>query len=100
MACWGDNQFGQIGDGTTERRPRPSRVPGLANVVELAATCFTTCARLEDGTVRCWGQNGAGEAGNGTESPQRAPVVAEGLSDVVAIDGLALEWLRGAFDAA
>ena len=55
MLCWGANDAGQLGDGTTQGRARPAPVPGLADVVQIAAGAAHTCARLGDGTVRCWG---------------------------------------------
>ncbi|MCC7534962.1 MAG: hypothetical protein IT379_02045 [Deltaproteobacteria bacterium] len=87
VACWGDNQFAQLGRGSAGGRHTAARVSGLSGVVEVAATCFSTCVRLEDGTVRCWGHNASGEAGDGSEVVRPSPVVATGLSDVVMIDG-------------
>lgn len=54
--CWGSNDYGQLGDGTTVTRPNPTRVPGLpANVVEIAAGDWHSCARTATGEVSCWG---------------------------------------------
>jgi GH25 family lysozyme M1 (1,4-beta-N-acetylmuramidase) len=66
VSCWGDNRFGQLGDGTRTGRPEPRPVAGLAAPVrELAAGTAFTCALLIDGRVQCWGSNELGELGSG-----------------------------------
>ena len=73
--CWGDNQFGRLGDGTTENRWRPTRVVGLdRSVVSVSVASDHGCAVLEDGTARCWGDNSMGELGDGTRAPSSTPV--------------------------
>ncbi len=67
VRCWGNNEFGQIGDGTLVRsRNEPTAVDGLTNAVGLAAGENHTCAVLTDGSVRCWGLNESGQLGDGT----------------------------------
>lgn len=53
--CWGANERGQLGDGTTCDRARPVRVRGAEGAIEIAAGRDRTCARLRDGTAACWG---------------------------------------------
>lgn len=58
--CWGFNGDGEVGDGTTQDNPRPTRVAGLPaghKAIQLAADDVDTCALLDDGTVWCWGLN-------------------------------------------
>lgn len=63
VRCWGDNQQGQLGDGTTENRADPVPVRGVAQAVELAAMANRSCARLRNGRVTCWGDGeGQGSA--------------------------------------
>lgn len=57
VACWGDNAYGQLGDGTFDARTRPVLVPKLAGAKALAAGDAFTCALLSAGEVQCWGQN-------------------------------------------
>lgn len=55
-ACWGYNNYGELGDGTNTDRSTPVAVLGINNVVALSASFFGhTCALRADGTVWCWG---------------------------------------------
>jgi hypothetical protein len=66
--CWGDNAWGQLGDGTVVSRAEPAPVPGLEGVVQIAAREGNTCARLRDGAIYCWGFNRDGQAGDGARA--------------------------------
>lgn len=55
--CWGANDRGQLGDGTTEDRARPVRVVDLPPAVGLEAGGEHTCALTEDAAIHCWGDN-------------------------------------------
>lgn len=57
VLCWGENASGQVGDGTTITRTTATEVPGLTDVLEIAAADDVTCARTSDGTIRCWGED-------------------------------------------
>lgn len=85
VRCWGSNDMGQLGDGTTEERHSPVAVPDLQGVTKLVAGYGHTCARLGDGSVRCWGSNMFGELGDGTMIDSVAPVTVPGLTDVAGL---------------
>ncbi|MFO0677406.1 MAG: hypothetical protein U0169_12800 [Polyangiaceae bacterium] len=74
VVCWGWNESGQLGDGTTEDSAVPREVAGLTErVVEVAAGRQHTCARSVSGAVSCWGRGAFGQLGPGRES-SRVPV--------------------------
>jgi len=81
VQCWGNNEFGQLGDGTNNQSLQPVDVDGLAaGVLELSTRRDNTCALLSSGSVRCWGINWGGQLGNGSTDDSNVPVNVVGLS--------------------
>ncbi len=79
--CWGDNAFGQLGNGSVTPSPAPVVVGDpvdvgmpFRGVVEVAAGANFACARRTDGSVWCWGNNANGHLGTGATdtSPLRS----------------------------
>lgn len=86
VLCWGANESGQLGDGTTVQRNAPVAVLGLTNAVEVQCGAAHTCARRSDGAVVCWGANSAGQLGTGgTGAPALSPAGAVAISGVTAL---------------
>ena len=80
VKCWGTNDFGQLGDGTTSRRDAPVEVSGLgAGIVAVSAAVGHTCALTAAGAVKCWGYNATGQLGNGSATGSLLPVQVVGL---------------------
>ncbi len=69
VQCWGDNGYGELGNGTTTASQVPVQVTGLTSGVTSlsagAAGIRAACAVTAGGVVQCWGYNG-GVLGNGT----------------------------------
>jgi alpha-tubulin suppressor-like RCC1 family protein len=81
MQCWGENKYGQLGDGTTQKQPAPVAVTGLGgSVVMIAAGWNQTCGVLTDGVLKCWGWNFYGQLGEGSMSNKRQPVAVQRLT--------------------
>ncbi len=92
VLCWGNNYYGQLGDGTTRDRWLPVDVTGMSSgVVTVAAGLSHTCASTADGDVRCWGSNHFGRLGDGTTTSSSSPV------DVAGLDGPATAVVAGEF---
>jgi alpha-tubulin suppressor-like RCC1 family protein len=66
VRCWGDNYYGQLGDGTTNNRLTPPTSDVLTDVVAIAAGTVHTCTLMSSGGVRCWGFNEDSELGEVT----------------------------------
>ena len=74
--CWGGNQYGQLGDGTTTNRRTPQRVVNLDAVSHVDTGARHACALEVDGDVKCWGDNSAGQLGNGRDESSLTPTLA------------------------
>lgn len=109
--CWGDNDQGQVGDGTTTDRFSPVDVCAsgsgagcepLSGVVAVSTGYRHSCALMASGGAKCWGENNEGQLGDGTLEDHLAPadVCASGagpacsggqpLTDVEAVEAAAL----------
>lgn len=80
LACWGENRFGQLGDGSRKESPKAFVKPGVGPVVDVAAGVQHTCAVTKDGAVHCWGYNQRGELGDGTLLDRLTPGPVKHLS--------------------
>ena len=109
--AWGDNSYGQLGDGTTTARWYRGRVLGLDHVVELATHRYTSTALRSDGTVWAWGSNRDNALGNGNRNNSSVPVqvltnsstplqdvvgIASGFSHNLALKADGTVWAWGA----
>jgi alpha-tubulin suppressor-like RCC1 family protein len=84
VKCWGDNPFGQLGDGTTITSTTPKTISTLtAGVTQLAAGDMHTCALLSTGGVKCWGDNYFGQIGDGTGENRTTPTALSTLTSGV-----------------
>jgi alpha-tubulin suppressor-like RCC1 family protein len=89
VKCWGLNDDGQLGNGSTTRQSSPVSVSGLASGVSaIEVGNGHSCALLAGGGVKCWGDNYYGQLGNGNTTDQWSPVSVSGLaSGTAAVSG-------------
>jgi alpha-tubulin suppressor-like RCC1 family protein len=92
VRCWGDNSFGELGNGTTVTSSTPVAVSDLDDVMAIAAGGLFQCVLLSGGAVRCWGDNGVGELGNGTKTGSSTPVAVSGVTGATTL-------VAGAYEA-
>ncbi len=82
---WGENNFGQLGIGSTGWPRVPYRAVGISGVVSVAAGRYHTLAIRNDGTVWAWGANWNGQLGDGTLTERDRPVQVLVLTNVVSV---------------
>ena len=81
--CWGSNQYGQIGDGTTLLRTTPTNVNLPFGVTALTGNWGHTCAITPTGGAKCWGWNDFGQLGDGSKTQRLLPTDVSGLTSGV-----------------
>jgi len=77
--CWGNNYYGQLGDGTRTTRLRPRKVSGGLKFLEVRPGGGVTCGLTTDSLAYCWGDNEDGAVGaNSTEVRRLTPTLVSG----------------------
>jgi alpha-tubulin suppressor-like RCC1 family protein len=81
--CWGVNDNGELGIGTTQNHAAPVMVTTGISKISLGSS--NACAIKDDGSVACWGYGGEGQLGNGNYADAHAPTPVAGVTGATAI---------------
>jgi alpha-tubulin suppressor-like RCC1 family protein len=85
VKCWGANESGELGNGTTAASATPVTVNGLVGVTGITVGIDEACA-LEDGIVQCWGDHvSAGDSDGNVAGTSATPVTVSSLAGAVSI---------------
>lgn len=86
LACWGQNTFGTLANGSFNDVPRPVEVTLPAAVLGVQTYANHVYTLLDDGTLWSWGYNTDGQLGNGSRATSAVPVqVSPALPEVVSL---------------
>lgn len=83
--AWGDNDYGELGDGTTTSSSVPIQISTENNWIEVSAGTAHGLALKSDGTVYAWGTNSSGQLGDGTTTRRLSPVPVSGITNAIHI---------------
>jgi alpha-tubulin suppressor-like RCC1 family protein len=92
--CWGEDQLGQLGDGSSVDSAGPIGVEGiggtgtLAGVQSVVGSGGGYCALLTAGGVDCWGYNASGQLGDGHTAESTTPVAVVGVGGTGTLAGV------------
>ena len=85
--AWGENDRGQLGDGTTTPRATPVQVVGLTDVLSIAAGARHSLAIGKGFAVMAWGADDAGQLGDGKTTDSPTPVTVPGVTAIALAAG-------------
>ena len=83
--CWGDNVFGEIGDGTKLERLTPFVAMGGRTLASLSAGDLHNCGRATAGVAYCWGDNSSGQLGSGDTTGRTSAIATLGGMSFAAV---------------
>jgi alpha-tubulin suppressor-like RCC1 family protein len=89
IQCWGQNRYGQLGDGTAQNKFSPVSVNGLEGPASVVGAGWNqTCGVMTGGVLKCWGWNFYGQLGDGSVVSRPQPVAVNGITGkVTAVSG-------------
>jgi len=80
LNCWGENQYGEVGNGLIggdTSSPVPIQLDSGVTATGITSGSNFKCATASDGSIQCWGYNGNSELGDGTQEPSAYPQVVD-----------------------
>jgi alpha-tubulin suppressor-like RCC1 family protein len=90
VKCWGDNYYGQLGNGTTVKYSDvPVSVKNITTATAITggngADTYGYCALLSTKHIDCWGYGLNGELGNGTLTISHVPVPVKNITNAATL---------------
>lgn len=86
VKCWGNNNSGQLGDGTRNDSAIPVDVIGVSDALSITAGEKHNCVVLSSGKIECWGNNSEGQLGNDDLNwSALKPTEVLGITDAIAV---------------
>jgi alpha-tubulin suppressor-like RCC1 family protein len=86
VMCWGWNEYGQLGNNTTNSSSVPVSVTGLAPSIAVATGGTHTCALAKGGAISCWGDDQTGQLGDNDCIDSNVPVAVQQMGEDGGLD--------------
>lgn len=89
LYCWGFNNLGQVGDGSTTQRVSPTKIGASGVWAGVSGGVQHTCAISTGKSLYCWGDNGNGQVGDASTTQRVSPrkVGSTGVWAAVSVGG-------------
>ena len=85
LRCWGNNQGGQLGDGTTDSAAVPVSVGSDTDWEYVSSGTAHTCSQKGDRMLWCWGSNEYGQLGDGSGQDRVTPARVAGDQEWISV---------------
>ena len=100
ISCWGNNEFGQLGNGqggddlseNDVYSPLPVRVVGITDATFITAGANHSCVLQQDESISCWGNNEFGQLGNGQSGEDASSSVPVRVTDITDATAITAGW--------
>ena len=95
LSCWGSNNAGQFGDGTTNNSDLPISASVQSQVIQVSAGNSDTCVLLVSQSLSCWGLNDSGDTESTSSDTLSPPTTPNPPTNIEAIPGngqVSLSW--------
>jgi alpha-tubulin suppressor-like RCC1 family protein len=92
-AAWGDNTYGQLGDGSYTNRVFPVVTGTMSDITSLSAGAYHSLALRSNGTVWAWGDSRYGQLGTTPSYGVRFPVQVSNLNSITAVSAASVHSL-------
>lgn len=84
LKCWGRNDMGQVGNGTTANQLLPVLIDSGTTYSDIASGFRHTCGITSGGAVKCWGNNDRYQLGDNSQTVSKIPkqIISSGMQSL------------------